>query len=181
LAVPTASLTSLCSFLDAVAEWGRRTNLTGATDHFRRVEILIKPALEAVEWIEGPDMIDVGSGNGSPGLVLALLRPELSVRLLEPRLKRWAFLRDVLRRLGREDVAVERVRHDAYTGRLAQTVTVRALRLSLGEIGRLVRPGGRVVTIGKAPRPEAGFEVEGAPKSRRVHVFRCSGRAPRST
>ena len=46
-------------------------------------------------------LVDVGSGNGSPGLVLALLRDDLSVTLLEPRQKRWAFLREASRRAGR--------------------------------------------------------------------------------
>ena len=164
-----------------MAAWGLRTNLTAAGDAAARVDVLVEPAMEALEWVEGPDLIDVGSGNGSPGLVLALLRPELSVTLLEPRLKRWAFLRDVSRRLGREDVRVLRARHDGYEGPPAQTVTVRALRLTPGQLRHLVRPGGRVLSFGRAPEPEPDFLALPGLKSRRLHAFRRVGGPPRST
>jgi hypothetical protein len=61
-------------------------------------------------------LIDVGSGNGSPGLVLALLRDDLEAILLEPRARRWAFLREATRAAGRGDVEVLRRRHDQYEG-----------------------------------------------------------------
>ena len=49
---------------------------------------------------EPGSLIDVGSGNGSPGLVLALVRDDLEVTLLEPRARRWAFLREAARASG---------------------------------------------------------------------------------
>jgi len=100
----------------------------------------------------GMRVLDIGSGNGSPGLVLALLRPELPVTLLEPRQRRWAFLREAARAGGRADIDVRRVRHDAYDGPPARTVTVRALRLSPSDLLSLVEPGGRLLAWG----PDAG-------------------------
>jgi 16S rRNA (guanine527-N7)-methyltransferase len=181
LALPAASVEPVCTYLELVKVWGLRTNLTAAGDEAARVRVLVEPAVEAMEWVEGPDLVDVGSGNGSPGLVLALLRPELSVTLLEPRLKRWAFLRDAVRRLGRGDVHVVRARHDGHGGPPAQSVTVRALRLRPGELRHLVRPGGRVLILGRSPAPEPDFQREEGLKSPRLHVFRRSGEGPRST
>jgi 16S rRNA (guanine527-N7)-methyltransferase len=116
----------------------------------------------------------VGSGNGSPGLVLALLRPDLPATLLEPRAKRWAFLREVARATGRPDIEVLRQRHDTYRGPLAQSLTLRALRLPLADLAPLVREGGRVLVLGQSPAPAAGFrreqDVPAADGS--MHVFR---------
>ena len=55
-----------------------------------RVHILVGEALPLVPWLEPGPLIDVGSGNGSPGLVLAVLGPVEDVTLLEPRQRRWA-------------------------------------------------------------------------------------------
>lgn len=60
------------------------------------------------EWIpEGVRVADIGSGAGLPGLVLALARPDLQVTLVEPLLRRSAFLQEVVADL---DVPVRVVR-----------------------------------------------------------------------
>lgn len=51
---------------------------------------------------EGAQLVDVGSGAGLPGLVLAIARPDLRVTLVEPLLRRTAFLDEVITRLGLE-------------------------------------------------------------------------------
>jgi 16S rRNA (guanine527-N7)-methyltransferase len=103
-------------------------------------------------------LVDVGSGNGSPGLVLALLRDDLEVTLLEPRARRWAFLREAARAAGRSGVRVQRLRHDAYPGPPAATVTLRALSLPLAELLPLLEPQGRLVVFGGQPQDAPGLE-----------------------
>jgi len=125
-------------------------------------------------------LLDIGSGNGSPGLVLAALRPDLPVTLLEPRQRRWAFLREAARVVGRADVEVRRARHDGYAGPPAQTVSLRALALPLPEIAPLVAPGGRVLIWGPRPPPDEGFVVEPDP-ALGVHARRRAGDVSRST
>ena len=119
-------------------------------------------------------LLDVGSGNGSPGLVLALLRDDIEATLLEPRTRRWAFLREAARRCGEGRVHVLRGRHDTYRGAPARTVTVRALALPLGELAPLVMPGGRLVILGGRPRPEGPFaeETDTLPGLGDTRVFR---------
>jgi 16S rRNA (guanine527-N7)-methyltransferase len=117
-------------------------------------------------------LIDVGSGNGSPGLVLALLRDDLHVTLLEPRQKRWAFLREAARRAG-VTVEVLRARHDQYEGAPADTVTIRALALPLRALRPLVAPRGRLLVFGTPPPEDPALEREPGPPG--VHVFRVAG------
>ena len=56
--------------------------------------MLVEDALRAAPLLEGitGEIVDIGSGNGSPGIPLALALPESSFVLLEPELKRCSFL-----------------------------------------------------------------------------------------
>lgn len=145
-------------------------NLTGARTPAERVALLVAAVLPAAP-LPGPGrLIDVGSGNGSPGLVLAVLRPEIPVVLLEPRQRRWAFLREAGRAAGRADVQVLRRRHDQYDGPAAATVTLRGLDLPLSALAPLVEQGGRALVFGGGRAAEPGWrEEEGAPG---VQAFR---------
>jgi 16S rRNA (guanine527-N7)-methyltransferase len=155
------------TYLEHVRRWGRAINLTGAIDAASLRETLVEPVLGFPAALEGETLIDVGSGNGSPGLVLAAIRPDRPTALLEPRAKRWAFLRDAARAMGLSRVEVSRARHDAYGGPAADTVTVRAVGLSPEELRHLVRPGGQLLIFGgDAP---AGAETLRNERGDRVH------------
>jgi len=161
----------LAAYLDLLAAWSRRVNLTGADTPARRVEVLVEPVLPALPLLAEGTLIDVGSGNGSPGLVLGLLDRWRAVTLLEPRARRWAFLREAARAAGRPDVEVLRARHDTYAGPPAANVTLRALRLPLASLRPLVRGGGRVLVFGPPPDPAAGWRRTGVGGERGPHVF----------
>lgn len=164
----------LAAYLDTLSAWGDRINLTGARTAEERVRLLVGSVLPSVALPEPGTLLDVGAGNGSPGLVLAILRDDLQVTLLEPRIRRWAFLREASRRCGLGRVCVRRGRHDSYAGAPARTVTLRALALPLAELAALVEPGGRLLVFGGAPRLEGPFEEERAspPRPDRARVFR---------
>ncbi len=96
-------------------------------------------------------LVDLGSGAGLPGIVLALLLPDVRVTLLEPMLRRVEFLGECVRSLGLGNVSVLRGRAEDLSGRLAaDVVTARAVapldRLAVLALG-LVRPGGTVLAI----------------------------------
>jgi 16S rRNA (guanine527-N7)-methyltransferase len=93
-------------------------------------------------------LLDVGSGGGLPGLVLAIQRPEIEVVSLEPVHKKSAFQSTAVRELGLKNVRVEARRVDAETDTGFDTAVSRATFdlsewLALGR--RLVRPGGVVL------------------------------------
>lgn len=184
LGLTTPVVTRLAAYLDTLGAWGQRINLTGAKSPAERVERLVAAVVPVAHVPEPGTLIDVGSGNGSPGLVLALLREDLEVTLLEPRMRRWAFLREAARSAGRPDIHVLRSRHDTYVGEPARTVTVRALALSLRELEPLLQPAGQIVVLGRAPVPDEAFERRPEATSGRTdaHVFRRRGTGvPRGT
>jgi 16S rRNA (guanine527-N7)-methyltransferase len=76
----------------------------------------------------GASVCDVGSGAGLPGLVLAIARPDLTVTLVEPLLRRTTFLEEVVADLELEGVEVHRARAEALHGiRTFDVVTSRAV------------------------------------------------------
>lgn len=155
------ALPRLAAYLDTLAAWSPRVNLTGARTPAERVRVLVADVVAAAALPEPGRLIDVGSGNGSPGLVLALLRDDLEVTLLEPRARRWAFLREAARATGRGGIRVERRRHDGYLGPPAATLTLRGLALPLAELEPLVRPSGRLIVFGGRPGSGPGFRLTG--------------------
>lgn len=96
-------------------------------------------------------LADLGSGAGLPGLVLAMLLPDVRVVLLEPMARRVAFLQDCVSELGLGNVVVHRARAQEAAGQLAaDVVTARAVapldRLAGLALG-LARPGGLILAI----------------------------------
>ncbi len=110
---------------------------------------------------QGP-VADLGSGAGLPGLVLAILSPELEIWLVEPRRKAISFLEYARVSLGLERVRIVRARAEApeVPRGYFETVTARALA-DLESLWRLaeplLRPGGFLL----APKgPRGRTEVE---------------------
>jgi 16S rRNA (guanine527-N7)-methyltransferase len=173
LGLPETAARALAAYLDLLAAWSRAANLTAAGTPDQRVRVLVAPVLPAAGLPDPGALLDVGSGNGSPGLVLAALRADLRPTLLEPRRKRWAFLREAARVLGRPELEVLRLRHDQYRGRPARNLTLRALRLPLRGLRPLIEPGGLLLVWGEPPDPEPGFLAQPDPAPG-LHLLRCA-------
>ena len=106
------------------------------------IEVLIPP---------NATVLDVGSGAGLPGLVLAIVRPDLKVGLIEPLLRRCEFLTEVINDLGLSDqVTVYRGRAQELPGVKADVVTGRAvapLHKFLTWTNNLVKPEGQILAM----------------------------------
>ncbi|GAA1966308.1 16S rRNA (guanine(527)-N(7))-methyltransferase RsmG [Kitasatospora viridis] len=100
---------------------------------------------------ENASLCDVGSGAGLPGIPVALARPDLSVTLLEPLLRRTNFLEEVVRELGLKNVTVVRGRAEEMVGEIAvEFVTARAvapLERLAGWGMPLLRPYGQMLAL----------------------------------
>lgn len=132
---PAADLIErLLAHYEELSRWAPKVDLVGPAAGAEIVERHYAEALAALPWLpETPcRLVDLGSGAGFPGLVLAAARPDLDVWLVEPRARRAAFLAAAARRM-RLSVRVVGARvaaplpHD-FPDRIDR-LTVRALRL----------------------------------------------------
>lgn len=76
---------------------------------------------------ENATVADIGSGAGLPGLVLAIIRPDLRITLIEPLLRRTTFLTEAVVELGLSNVEVVRGKADTCHHRKFDVVTSRAV------------------------------------------------------
>lgn len=103
------ALERLYSYYIELKKWSARVNLIarGSSDD----QIIENHFLDSLTMLEllpqhGGHLLDIGTGAGFPGLVLNAARPELTVTLVEPRLKRVSFLKHIVRTLGLTDTRV---------------------------------------------------------------------------
>lgn len=112
---------------------------------------LVNCALMAGALPQGSRVADIGSGAGLPGLVLAIARPDVSMTLVEPLLRRTTFLEEAVATLGLSNVVVRRDRADALHGtETFDIVTARAvapLERLLGWCMPLVAAAGALVAM----------------------------------
>lgn len=165
-ALPVAS-----RYADLLASDGVVRGLIGPREVPRLWERhLLNCALLAEAIPQGADVCDIGSGAGLPGLVLAIVRQDLSVTLVEPLLRRATFLEEAVAELGLTNVEVVRARAEELHGRREfSVVTSRAvapLDRLLGWSMPLVRQGGELVAMKGSSAHE---EIAGAEKALRKH------------
>jgi 16S rRNA (guanine527-N7)-methyltransferase len=118
LDITEAVVDRLQLYCQELQKWSRKINLIARNTTAK--EIVEKHFLDSLTLLpllrrhNAPEasLLDVGSGAGFPGLVVAAALPELSVTLLEPRQKRTAFLRHVIRTLALHNVQVLEERLD---------------------------------------------------------------------
>ncbi|WP_437675507.1 16S rRNA (guanine(527)-N(7))-methyltransferase RsmG [Sorangium sp. So ce131] len=95
--LPARAPEALARWLELVETWNAKVDLTAARSAEELADLMLADARVLAEHVpEGRRVVDVGTGAGAPGLPLALLRPDLTVTLVEPLQKRVAFLRTAI-------------------------------------------------------------------------------------
>lgn len=147
-----------------LAEVGVERGLIGPNEVPRIWERhLLNSAVVAELVPRGCSLLDLGSGAGLPGIVLALVLPDSEVILLEPTLRRAIFLEECVTELRLGNARVVRARAEQMAGEVAVDVVIaRAVapldRLAAMAVG-LLKPGGIVLAVKGA---KASAEVHDA-------------------
>ncbi len=99
--LPSEVIDQLDDYRRLLWEWNERLNLTRHTDYEKFVTRDIVDSLQLMELLE-PDeeILDMGTGGGVPGIVLAIVRPDLQVSLVESVAKRATAVDKIVKVLG---------------------------------------------------------------------------------
>jgi len=137
-------------------EYNQHTNLTAITDirdiflkHFYDSAIL----LSYHKLLKSTELLDIGSGGGFPGLVIAILRPDINVTLLDATLKKTIFLEKVAKALNLINVTIinqraEKLHH--FNTKKYDYITSRAvanLHVLLEISCQLLKIGGQLICL----------------------------------
>ncbi|WP_371764105.1 16S rRNA (guanine(527)-N(7))-methyltransferase RsmG [Massilia sp.] len=160
LDVSPAQQDKLMNYLALMFKWNAVYNLTSLRDPMQMVTHHLLDSLAAVPAFAGAqNVLDVGSGGGLPGIVLAIVRPDMKVSMIDTVHKKTAFLTQVKAELGLANVTV-------YTARVEQlqvsdkfdVITSRAfadLSDFVNWSSHLLADGGRYIALkGVAPKDE---------------------------
>lgn len=153
-------------YVEELYRWNQSIRLLGPRDR-PGIRLQVVDALLPFAYLPARfPLVDIGSGAGLPGIALALLHPHAEIVCLEPRLKRFAFLRHICRTLRLNHVEVIGERTERALGERpalahwAGTVTARAVAdvASLLDAARpFLAPEGRVIL------PRGGDDSAAAP------------------
>lgn len=179
LSLDPSSIDRLLAYLALLSKWNRVYNLTAVRDEGEMLRQHLLDSLAVVAPLGrelarhtaapgGPSLLDVGSGAGLPGVVLALCVPALRVSCVDTVAKKAAFIQQAAVALGLSNLRAVHARVEAMSGRF-DIVCSRAFA-SLADFTRLTRerlaPDGRWLAM-KGKRPDA--EVAGLDAA--VEVF----------
>jgi 16S rRNA (guanine527-N7)-methyltransferase len=162
-------LRTINRFIDLLSTWGIERGLIGPREAPRLWDRHVLNCAVVVPRVPSAATVaDVGSGAGLPGLVWAIARPDLRVTLIEPSLRRTAFLTEVIDELGVANATVVRARA-AEVSEVFDVVTARAVA-DLGKLGNwclpLVRPGGVLLAFkGESASAEVSMWTEALRRS----------------
>jgi len=151
LRLPAAATRGLTAYLALLERWNRAYNLTAVRDPAAMVVRHLLDSLSILPWLEGPRVLDVGSGAGLPGIPLSIVRTDCKFCLLDSNGKRTRFLTQVCAELQLNNVCVVRSRVEDYQPAfLFNSVVSRAfatLADMVADAGRLCAAEGRLLAM----------------------------------
>lgn len=106
LAVEAKQQQQLLDYLFLLEKWNKVYNLTAVRDLSDMVTLHLLDSLSVLSHINASRLLDVGSGGGLPGIVLAICRPELQVTTIDKVQKKTIFMRQVKGELGLANLSV---------------------------------------------------------------------------
>ena len=89
----------LIDYIELLEKWNQTFNLTAIRDPRQMVIKHLLDSLSIAPYVNGPTLLDVGTGAGLPGIPLAILMPDVHVHLIDNNHKKTRFLKEVIWKL----------------------------------------------------------------------------------
>ena len=114
LLVTQAQQKKLIAFIALIEKWNKAYNLTAIRNPEDMVRLHLSDSLAITNHIQGPKVLDIGTGAGLPGIPLALIYPHYSFVLLDSNSKKTRFVQQAVIELGLKNVTVWHGRIEHY-------------------------------------------------------------------
>lgn len=155
----TAGIARLLQYHQLLIKWNNAYNLTAVRDPLAMIDRHLVDSLTLLEFLTGDALLDMGTGAGLPGMVVALVNPERSVWLLDSNGKKTRFLQQVKLELELSNVTVVQERIEQWQpGLQFSQITARAftsLSAMVAASRHLLAAGGRYLAMkGQYPAAE---------------------------
>ncbi|MBY0572139.1 MAG: 16S rRNA (guanine(527)-N(7))-methyltransferase RsmG [Undibacterium sp.] len=160
-------IAQMMAYLSLLIKWNSVYNLTAIRDPQEMVKQHLLDSLSAVHaFTEAKSILDVGSGGGLPGIILAIVFPQIKVAMIDTVSKKTAFLTQVKAQLGLRNVTVHNARVESLqVTEKFDVITSRAfseLNNFINWSQHLLADGGRFLAMkGVAPDQEIERLPEG--------------------
>lgn len=168
-----AQVGMICRYAETLVDWNRKVNLTAITDPEGVAVKHFLDSMAALPYVpESGTLLDIGSGGGFPGIVIAIFRPSLKITSIDSVRKKISFQQYVINLLGLGNVRALHARAEKLPGLSEGTsfdiVVSRALG-SLDLIAQYAIPvlgrEGTIIAYKGTPEAEESLEMEGLAKS----------------
>lgn len=127
IALPDNFFDNIAKYKEHLFKWNKVHNLTGAKDE-KTVGKFIYDSIFPITFLpKCKNLLDIGTGAGFPGLILAMGLPGTQVTLVEPLAKRASFLQFIKADLGLLNVRVVKKRVEEMPSEIFDLVTSRAV------------------------------------------------------
>ncbi len=104
----------LMAYLNLIEKWNRVYNLTAIRERDEMIKLHFLDSLSILNHVEMEHVLDVGSGAGFPGIVLAITKPELKVTVMDSVNKKTTFMQQVKSELSLTNLNVVNARVEEY-------------------------------------------------------------------
>ena len=165
LAVSVELAERLGAYVELLSRWNKRMNLTALDERDEAIDRLLIEPLVAVKYLPSRSaaVLDIGSGGGSPAIPMKLAASGITLRMVEAKTRKAAFLREAIRQLNLGETEVEASRYEELLSRpdlheAAGVVTVRAVRIEvrlLTGLQAFLAPGGEIFLFRGSSGPDA--------------------------
>ncbi|MDX8385780.1 MAG: 16S rRNA (guanine(527)-N(7))-methyltransferase RsmG [Gallionella sp.] len=182
----------LLAYLVMLTKWNKVYNLTAIRDPQQMVSNHLLDSLAIMPHLWSGRWLDVGSGAGLPGMVMAITQPDWQIELLDSNSKKTSFVQQTIIELGLQNVSVHCARVEGWQPKYRFDGIVSRAFAELGNFlnltQHLIASGGRWAAMKGLPESElAGMptncqieqviplQVPGLQAARSLVIASCTG------
>jgi len=163
--VTTQQLDQLVSYVEQLVKWNKAYNLTAIRDPLEMIKLHVLDSLAITKplmQLNADRLIDIGTGAGLPGMILAILWPTKTLALLDTNGKKTRFLTQFKHLHGLDNVTVLNQRCEVYQPDIAYDIVLSRAFASISDMlegcQHLVSPRGYFVAM-KGTYPQAELDA----------------------